>query len=98
MTVAFGLVFELPLVLAALAAVGIVQAASLRKFRKYWLIAAFVIGGVLTPADPISQTLVDAPLNMFYDVGIIVAAMLGKRRKAALPLMEREAEAAGDPA
>jgi len=90
MTVAFGLVFELPLVLAFLASVGIVQAASLRRFRKYWLIAAFVIGAVLTPADPISQTLMAAPLIIFYEVGIVLASILGKRREQALAMMDSE--------
>jgi sec-independent protein translocase protein TatC len=94
MTVAFGLVFELPLVLAFLASVGIVQASSLRRFRKYWLIAAFVIGAVLTPADPISQTLMAAPLILFYEVGIILASILGKRREQALALIESERDTA----
>jgi Tat protein translocase TatC len=84
MTVAFGLVFELPLILAFLAAVGIVSAASLRRFRKYWIIAAFIIGAVLTPADPISQSVMALPLIVFYEVGILLAVFFSKKREQAL--------------
>ncbi len=83
-TVAFGVVFELPLAMALLAAVGLVTAESLRKFRKYAVVAAFVISAVMTPADPMSQIMMAVPLVVFYEVGILLAVVLGKKHKARL--------------
>lgn len=80
LTVAFGAVFELPLVMAALAAVGLVEAKSLRRFRKYAIVGAFVLSAVLTPADPLSQVMMAIPLVLFYEMGIFLAALLGRRR------------------
>lgn len=79
-TVAFGVVFELPLALAMLASVGIVSAAGLRKFRKYAIVAAFVLGAFLTPADPLSQIMMALPLVVFYEIGIIFAVLSEKKR------------------
>ena len=83
MTLAFGVVFETPLIIAMLAAVGVVTAESLRRWRKYAIVLSFVIGAVLTPADPISQTLMSVPLVIFYELGIIAAVVVGKKRAAA---------------
>ena len=80
LTVAFGAVFELPLVMAVLAAVGLVEAKVLRKFRKYAIVGAFVLSAILTPADPLSQVMMAVPLVAFYEMGIFLAAVLGRRR------------------
>lgn len=77
-TVAFGLVFELPLAIAMLAMAGLVTADRLAKFRKYWLVISFVLGAILTPADPVSQMMMAVPLVAFYEVGIIAARLVGK--------------------
>lgn len=82
-TVAFAVVFELPLALALLSAVGIVDAPQLRSFRKYAYVGAFVLGAILTPADPLSQIMMAAPLVIFYEIGILFAVMFGRRRAAA---------------
>lgn len=82
-TVAFAVVFELPLALALLSAVGIVNASQLRSFRKYAYVGAFVLGAVLTPADPLSQIMMAAPLVFFYEIGILFAVMFGRRRARA---------------
>lgn len=93
-TVAFGVVFELPLVMALLAAVGIVDADTLRGFRKYAIVAAFVISAIMTPADPLSQIMMAVPLVVFYEIGILLAGVLAKKRAARLELdPEPEAEA-----
>lgn len=84
-TVAFGTVFELPLALAMLSVVGIVTPASLRAWRKYFVILAFVLGAMLTPADPLSQMMMAAPLLLFYEIGIILAGVLGTRRSRENP-------------
>jgi sec-independent protein translocase protein TatC len=83
MTLAFGVVFETPLIIAMLAAVGVVTAEGLRRWRKYAIVLSFVIGAVLTPADPISQTLMSVPLVIFYELGILAAVVVGKKRAAA---------------
>ncbi|MGF1508797.1 MAG: twin-arginine translocase subunit TatC [Myxococcota bacterium] len=82
LTVAFGIVFELPLALALLAMIGVVSAASLRKGRRYAIVIAFVAGAFLTPADPLSQLMMAGPLIIFYEIGIILARFLGKRPEA----------------
>ncbi len=79
-TVAFGVVFELPLALAMLASVGIVSAAGLKKYRKYAIVLAFVAGAFLTPADPLSQLMMALPLVVFYEIGIIFAVITERKR------------------
>lgn len=82
LTVAFGVVFELPLVIAMLAAIGLVTPQMLVRLRKYAIIVAFVAGALLTPADPISQVLMAGPLIIFYEIGIILARIVGRPRAA----------------
>jgi sec-independent protein translocase protein TatC len=77
-TVAFGVVFELPLAIAMLAKVGLVNTERLTSFRKYWLVIAFILGAILTPADPVSQLMMAVPLVAFYEIGIIATRIIGK--------------------
>jgi sec-independent protein translocase protein TatC len=71
---AFGVVFELPLILALLAAAGIIDAAMLVRFRKYFFVVALIVAGILTPTpDPFTQILMAAPLWIFYEIGIVIA-------------------------
>ncbi len=77
---AFGLVFELPIVILFLARMGIVDYKWLAARRKYALIVAFVVGAVLTPPDVVSQTALAIPFVILYEVGIWVARLFGKRR------------------
>lgn len=83
LTLAFGLIFELPLIIAMMARVGLVTPEFLVKWRRYAIVLAFVIGGVLTPADPVSQIFMSVPLVIFYEVGIILARIMAKKRIAA---------------
>lgn len=78
--VAFGVVFELPVVLYFLARIGLVTAAGLRRNRRWAILGAFILGALLTPADPISQCLMAGPLIVLYEVGIIAAALFGKKK------------------
>lgn len=81
---AFGFVFELPLVMWILAAAGLVKAQLFAKWRKYWLIAAFVIGGVVTQdPSPVSQFLMAVPLILFWELGIIGARIVQRKRASA---------------
>ena len=79
---AFGLVFELPVVIFFLARMGIVDHKMLARNRKFALLAAFVIGAILTPPDVFSQTALAVPFIVLYEIGIIVARLFGKRRTA----------------
>ena len=80
--VAFGLVFELPIVIFFLARLGIVDHKWLSKNRKFALLLAFVMGAVLTPPDIFSQASIALPFIILYEVGIIVARMFGKEKVA----------------
>jgi len=77
---AFGLVFELPVIIFFLARMGVVDHLWLRKQRKFALLAAFIIGAILTPPDVFSQTAIAVPFIILYEVGIIVARMFGKKK------------------
>jgi len=77
---AFGLVFELPVVIFFLARLGVVDHKMLARNRKFALLAAFLIGAMLTPPDVFSQTALAVPFIVLYEIGIIVARLFGKRR------------------
>ena len=94
MTVAFGVVFELPLIIALLARVGLVTPEFLVKWRRYAIVLAFVIGAVLTPADPVSQIFMSIPLVVFYEVGIVLARIMAKKRRATAEAPDPADEAA----
>jgi sec-independent protein translocase protein TatC len=84
MLIAFGLVFELPLVLAFLASIGIVSARALWRFNKYAIIICFIVGGVLTPGpDVMSQCLMSIPLWLLYNMSIVIAWLVGRGKKKA---------------
>lgn len=78
--VAFGVVFQLPVVLYFLARIGLITAAGLRRSRRWAILGAFILGAILTPADPISQCLMAGPLIVLYEVGILAAALFGKKK------------------
>jgi sec-independent protein translocase protein TatC len=80
-TLAFGLVFELPLILTILARMGVVTPRALAKNRKYAILGAFITAAVLTPTpDAFNQSLMAGPLILLYEVGIVCARIFGKRR------------------
>jgi sec-independent protein translocase protein TatC len=81
---AFGVVFELPLVMALLGAAGVVTPEGFAGFRKYWIVIAAIIGGVLTPTpDPMTQMMMAVPLMVFFELGIIGARMTQRGRRRA---------------
>jgi sec-independent protein translocase protein TatC len=85
-TLAFGLVFELPVIITLLSMLGIVTPQFLSKNRKYAILINFVIAAVLTPTpDALNQTLMAGPLIILYEIGIIAARIFGKRSPAATP-------------
>jgi sec-independent protein translocase protein TatC len=92
---AFGLAFQLPVVMALLAKAGVVEASSLRKGRKYAILVIFVIAAVMTPPDPFSQFFLGVPLVALYESGIIATAMIqrGRRRREEAEAKREEQEA-----
>lgn len=84
MLIAFGFVFELPLVMWILAAAGLVSPQSFAKWRKYWIVASFIIGGVVTAdPSPVSMCLMAVPLVLFWELGILGARVLHRKRAKA---------------
>jgi sec-independent protein translocase protein TatC len=79
---AFGLVFELPIVIFFLARMGVVDYHWLAKNRKFALLAAFLLGALLTPPDVFSQTAIALPFIILYEVGIWIARFFGKKKPA----------------
>jgi sec-independent protein translocase protein TatC len=80
---AFGLCFQMPVVLALLGMAGIVTSKMLRAFQRYAIVLVFVAAAILTPPDPISQISLALPLVLLYEVSIwCVRLMEFRRRKA----------------
>ncbi len=84
---AFGLVFQLPVVTSLMARVGLVTSQGLKEKRKYAIVLAFVVAAVLTPPDPTSQIGLALPTILLYEISIVVARMIEKKRD------EKQAEA-----
>ena len=76
--IAFGLVFELPIIIFFLARIGIVNYQWLAQRRKYALVIGFVVGAILTPPDVFSQVALALPFIILYEIGIWVARFFGK--------------------
>jgi sec-independent protein translocase protein TatC len=92
MMLAFGAVFELPLLLYFLAMIGMVTHRGLWKFNRWFVVIAFVVGAILTPSpDVISQIMMAAPMIVLYNVSIVLAwTVTRKREKVDAALREKE--------
>ena len=80
-TLAAGIIFELPLVIFFLAKMGIVSSGLLKKNRKMFIVIALVLSAILTPPDVLSQVLLSIPLYILFEIGIRVAQRVEKRRE-----------------
>ena len=79
-----GLAFETPLVMYLLASLGIVSAQGLGRFRRYWVVVAFILAAIITPTvDPVNQALGAGPVWVLYEAGILLARIAGRGRKKA---------------
>lgn len=75
---AFGVTFEVPVIVVVLVKVGIISIAKLKEIRPYVVVGAFVIGAIFTPPDILSQFLLAVPLLLLYEAGIIIASLITK--------------------
>ncbi len=84
MMLGFGIVFEVPVILGFLAMVGLVSADFLAKYRRHAIIANVTLAAIITPTgDPFNLALMAVPMVVFYEIGIILARVLGKKKPQA---------------
>jgi sec-independent protein translocase protein TatC len=79
MFVAFGVTFEVPVIVIVLTRMGIVSVEQLRQGRPYVIVGAFVVAAIVTPPDVLSQIMLAVPLWILYECGILMSVFLGKR-------------------
>ncbi len=82
MFLAFGLAFEVPVVVVVLARMGIFSIQKLKEFRGYFVVLAFIIAAIVTPPDVVSQLALAIPMVLLYEIGIIAAQLFIKHTKA----------------
>ena len=86
-----GIIFEIPIVMFFLSKIGVVNAGFLAKQRKYAIVAAFILGAIITPTfDPINQSLVAVPIIVMYEIGILLARLGRRGRKSSTQELEMD--------
>jgi sec-independent protein translocase protein TatC len=94
MFLAFGIAFEVPVVVVLLTLTGLVSVQKLSEARGYVIIGIFVVAAVLTPPDVLSQIMMAVPMWLLYEAGIIFARLLNRGSKSG----DSGSESAGNPA
>jgi sec-independent protein translocase protein TatC len=82
MFLAFGLAFEVPVVVVVLVMAGLVTVEQLREWRGYIVVAIFVVAAIVTPPDVVSQIALAIPMCLLYEVGILFAQLITRRKAA----------------
>lgn len=82
LTLALAAIFQLPLIMLGLSVAGLTSSAFFRKYRKHWIVLAFIIAGVVTPSpDPVSQLLMAGPMLLLFEIGLLAIVMTERRKK-----------------
>jgi sec-independent protein translocase protein TatC len=80
--IAFGIIFEMPLILVFLSLVGVLTAKGMRRARPYAISGIFVVAAIITPTtDAVTLLLMAGPMTLFYEVSIIAAVIIERRRR-----------------
>jgi len=87
---AFGLAFEVPVVVVVLVLTGVISVEQLREFRGYVIVGIFTLAAFITPPDAVSMISLAIPMCLLYELGILVGAMVAKRRAAGVGETSRE--------
>ena len=88
---AFGLVFELPLIIFFLSLIGAITHRGLWKFNRWWTVIAFIVGAILTPSpDIFSQIMMAGPMILLYNLSIIPAYLITRKREREQAALARE--------
>lgn len=82
MFLAFGMTFEVPVIVIVLVRMGFVSIAKLKQIRPYVIVGAFVVAAVVTPPDMMSQMLLAVPLCLLYEIGLLLAPLFVKITQA----------------
>jgi sec-independent protein translocase protein TatC len=85
---AFGLTFEVPVVVVLLVQVGLLDVAKLRASRRYVIVGAFVVSAVVTPPDVFSQLILAVPLVLLYEIGILASILVKKKPRESAEAVE----------
>jgi sec-independent protein translocase protein TatC len=80
MFLAFGVTFEIPIVVIVLVRIGLVSLKQLRDARPYVIVGAFIVAAVLTPPDVLSQFMLALPMCLLYEAGLFVARFVGRSK------------------
>ena len=81
MFLAFGVTFEIPIVVILLVRFGVVSVEKLKEVRPYVIVGAFVVAAVVTPPDVLSQFMLAMPMCLLYEAGLIFARFVGDARE-----------------
>ncbi len=79
---AFGLCFQLPIIMTLMARVGLVTAKGMAEKRKYAIVGVFIVAAIFTPPDPLSQLSLAIPIILLYEVSIFMAKLVEKKKAA----------------
>jgi len=74
-----GILFQMPVVVYFLTQIGLVSPQLMRQYRKHALVGILIVGAIITPPDPLSQSLIALPLYLLYEISILISAMVVKR-------------------
>jgi sec-independent protein translocase protein TatC len=92
MFIAFGITFEVPVVVVVLVRLGVVELKKLQSIRGYVIVGAFVVGAIFTPPDVLSQCMLAVPLWLLYEFGLLVARFVSVSKRETVTEQSEAAE------